>query len=61
LERCAIGATDGDIGHGKDIYFNTSTWWLGNKVIIAPQWIGGRHWSDQSVAVAPDLQRETGL
>ena len=67
LEKCAIGATDGDIGQVKDLYFdddawavrylivNTSNWWLGHKVLIAPQWVGGVHWSDETVSV--DLDR----
>ena len=65
---CAIGATDGDIGQVKDLYFddhawairslvvNTGNWWLGHKVLIAPQWVGGVHWSDKTVSV--DLGRE---
>lgn len=68
LQKCAIGATDGDIGKVKDFYFddhhwvvrylvvNTSNWWVGHKVLIAPQWIDGVHWSDRTVAV--DLSRE---
>jgi len=55
--------TDGDIGHVEDVYFddhawvirflviNTSNWWLGHKVLIAPQWIGSAHWSDETVTV----------
>ncbi len=51
LEGHANGATDGAIGHVKDLYFddetwvirylvvNTSNWWLGHKVLVAPQWI----------------------
>ena len=67
LEKCTIGATDGDMGQVEDLYVddhawavrflvvNTSNCWLGHKVLIAPQWAGGFHWSDQTVSV--DLDR----
>jgi hypothetical protein len=62
-----IQATDGEIGHVESLLVdedtwairymvvNTSNWWIGHKVLIAPQWITGVHWSDQSVSV--DLTR----
>ncbi|MBC7480646.1 MAG: hypothetical protein H7337_01715 [Rhizobacter sp.] len=68
IKKCSIGATDGDIGQVRDLYFddhawaarylivNTSNWWLGHEVLIAPQWVGGVHWSDETVSV--DLSRE---
>lgn len=49
--RYHIHATDGDIGHVQAILIdertwavrylvvNTSNWWLGHEVLIAPQWI----------------------
>jgi len=58
-----IEATDGDIGHVKGLlvdeetwavrYFtvDTSTWWPGHQVLIAPQWIQGVRWADAAVAV----------
>jgi len=64
-----IKAKDGEIGHVEDfliddrtwalryIVVNTSNWWLGHKVLIAPQWIKAVHWSDESVLV--DLNRAT--
>jgi uncharacterized protein YrrD len=64
-----IHATDGEVGHVEDVlvdeqtwairYFvvNTSNWWVGHKVLIAPQWISGIDWSDRSVVV--DLSRES--
>ncbi|MEO8717454.1 MAG: PRC-barrel domain-containing protein [Burkholderiales bacterium] len=67
LEDYAIRATDGVIGHVKDFYFdeetwairymivNTSNWWLGHQVLIAPQWIKDVSWSEATVAV--DLTR----
>ncbi|MBE0473600.1 PRC-barrel domain-containing protein [Rhodoferax sp.] len=63
-----IHATDGEVGHVEGfliddetwairyLVVNTSNWWLGHKVLIAPQWIGGVHWSDELVTV--DLNRE---
>jgi hypothetical protein len=62
-----IHATDGEVGHVEGfliddqtwairyLVVNTSNWWLGHKVLIAPQWISGVHWSNHSVAV--DLSR----
>jgi sporulation protein YlmC with PRC-barrel domain len=62
-----IHATDGEIGHVEDllvdeqtwairyIVVNTSNWWVGHKVLVAPQWNTGVHWSDKSVSV--DLTR----
>ena len=63
-----IQATDGEVGHVEGfliddetwairyLVVNTSNWWLGHKVLIAPQWVGGVHWSDETVGV--DLARE---
>jgi len=63
-----IHASDGEIGHVSGLLVdeatwairylvvNTSNWWLGHEVLIAPQWISGVHWSDQSVSVG--LTRE---
>jgi len=63
LEGCAIGATDGTIGEVKDLYFddetwaisylivNTSNWWLGHQVLVAPQWIREVNWSRSHVSV----------
>jgi hypothetical protein len=69
LENYVISATDGDIGHLRDFYFDDDAWvvryfvvnagnWLDrHKVLIAPQWITGVHWNDQTVSV--DLSRES--
>jgi hypothetical protein len=63
-----IQATDGEVGHVEELLVdaetwavrylvvNTSNWWVGHKVLIAPQWITGVHWSDETVSV--DLSRE---
>ena len=64
-----IHATDGEIGHVAGylvddetwailyLIVDTSNWWVGHKVLIAPPWIKGVHWSDQTVSV--DLSRES--
>lgn len=63
-----IEAVGGDIGHVKDMlideetwavrYFivNTSNWWLGHSVLIAPQWINSISWGNEKVGV--DLDRK---
>jgi len=60
-------ATDGDIGHVagflvdeqswalRYLVVDTSNWWLGHKVLIAPQWIRAVNWLEASVSV--DLDR----
>lgn len=62
-----IHATDGEIGHVEDmlvdeqtwairyLVVNTSNWWIGHKVLVAPQWTTGVHWTDETVNV--DLTR----
>lgn len=64
-----LQATDGEIGHVagflvdddtwaiRYLIVDTSNWWLGHKVLVAPEWITGVHWSDQTVSV--DLSRES--
>lgn len=59
-----IHASDGAIGHVESVlvdeenwairYFvvNTSNWWQGHKVLIAPQWITSVRWLDKSVSVS---------
>jgi hypothetical protein len=63
-----IHATDGDIGHVKDLLVDdhtwairylivdTSHWWGGHHVLIAPQWIERVSWLDAVVSV--DLTRQ---
>ena len=58
-----IHANDGDIGHVEGmlveedtwairyLVVNTSNWWMGHKVLVAPAWITGVRWQDQSVSV----------
>ena len=64
-----IHAIDGEIGHVEGLLLddetwairfvvvNTSNWWLGHKVLIAPQWITDVRWPDEIVSV--DLTRES--
>ena len=64
-----IRATDGEIGHVSGyllddqtwavryLVVDTSNWWLGHKVLVAPPWIQAVQWSDRTVAV--DLTRES--
>jgi len=63
-----IHATDGDIGHVaamlldeetwaiRYLIVDTSNWWLGHQVLIAPQWIQNVSWPDGKVSVG--LTRE---
>ena len=56
-----VHATDGDIGHVagflvddetwliRYLVVDTSNWWLGHKVLVAPSWIDRVKWSDRSV------------
>jgi hypothetical protein len=64
-----VAATDGDLGHiegllvGEDdwavryLVINTSNWWMGHTLLVAPQWIEGISWASGNVSV--DLSRET--
>jgi hypothetical protein len=66
--RYNVHASDGDIGHVQGmlvddetwairyLVVNTSNWWLGHKVLIAPQWIESVRWLDATVSV--DLTRQ---
>jgi hypothetical protein len=61
-------ATDGDIGHLEDLLVddhswairylvvNTSNWWGGHRVLVAPEWIGDVSWPEAKVSV--DLTRQ---
>lgn len=58
-----IQADDGDIGHVQGmlvddetwavryLIVNTSNWWLGHEVLIAPKWIKDVSWSDAAVSI----------
>jgi uncharacterized protein YrrD len=63
-----IEAVDGEIGHVQGmlvdekswairyLIVNTSNWWLGHQVLVAPEWIKDVSWSDRKVMV--DLTRQ---
>jgi sporulation protein YlmC with PRC-barrel domain len=63
-----IEAADGDIGHVQDmlvdeeswairyLIVNTSNWWLGHQVLVAPEWIADISWLDRRVTI--DLTRQ---
>ena len=66
--RYYVHANDGDIGHVQGflvderscairyLIVNTSNWWLGHEVLIAPQWIDHVDWAESTVSV--NLTRE---
>lgn len=65
----SIQATDGEIGHVEDfiiddetwairyLVIDTKNWWLGKKVLVAPQWIERVSRSESKVFI--NLSRET--
>lgn len=67
-----IHATDGDIGHVEGLlvdeetwairYFvvNTSNWWMGHQVLVAPQWIDNVSWLDSKVFLTVTRQAVKG-
>ncbi len=64
-----VHATDGDLGHVSSmlvdeetwairyLVIDTSNWWMGQKVLIAPEWISAVSWADSKVHI--NLTRET--
>ena len=58
-----IQATDGDIGHVEDLLVDdqswkirymivdTTNWWPGKKVLVAPDWISEVNWAESKVHV----------
>jgi hypothetical protein len=60
--RYYVHASDGDIGHVSGflvdeetwairyIIVNTSNWWIGHQVILAPQWISDLSWTESTVS-----------
>lgn len=59
-----VRATDGELGHVEDFLFDdvswairylvidTSNWWLGKHVLVAPRWIRQIAWEDRSVTAS---------
>ena len=68
LRRYQIQGTDGAIGHVDDflvddetwevryLVIDTSHWWFGKKVLVAPHWASRISWDESKVHV--DLSRE---
>jgi hypothetical protein len=68
VRRYYVHASDGDLGHVEGflieekswairyLIVNTSNWWLGHEVLIAPQWIDHVDWAQSTVSVG--LTRE---
>ncbi len=67
--RYYVHASDGDIGHVRGILVDerswaihyvivdTSNWWLGHQVLIAPEWIDSVDWPESKLVV--DLTRRS--
>ncbi len=67
--RYYVHASDGDIGHVEGILIderswaihyaivNTSNWWMGHQVLIAPEWIDDIDWAESKLVV--DLTRRS--
>ena len=63
VEGYHVHATDGEIGHIEGLVIddrswaihylvvNTSNWWLGHHVLVAPTWIADVSWFDSMVSV----------
>ena len=63
-----IHASDGDVGHVagmlideqtwavRYLIIDTSNWWLGHQVLVAPQWLEAVSWSDKTVSVSMTRQ-----
>jgi hypothetical protein len=62
--RYYVHASDGDIGHVQGllieeqtwairyIIVNTSNWWLGHEVLIAPEWIDDVYWAESKLMIS---------
>jgi hypothetical protein len=67
-----IHASDGDIGHVSGMLIDdetwavrylivdTSNWWVGHQMLIAPKWIEGVSWADGTVSVGLTRQAIKG-
>ncbi len=63
-----LRAIDGEIGHVagylideetwaiRYLIVDTSNWWMGHKVLVAPEWITGVHWTTETVSVDLTLE-----
>jgi hypothetical protein len=72
IVRYYVHATDGDIGHVQGILVeertwaiqyvivNTSNWWLGHEVLIAPEWVDDVYWAESKLMVSVTRQSVKG-
>lgn len=63
-----VHASDGDLGHVagmlvddetwaiRYLIVDTSNWWLGHQVLVAPKWLEGVSWSDSKVTLGMTRQ-----
>jgi hypothetical protein len=68
MERYHVHATDGEIGHFESLLVddetwviryllvNTSDWWLGHQILVAPPWIVSIDWLNATLSV--DLTKQ---
>lgn len=68
IQRYHIHAVDGDVGHVESLLVddeawaigylivNTSDWWLGHQMLVAPPWIVDISWLDATVSVEMSRQ-----
>jgi hypothetical protein len=68
LMKYHVEASDGGMGHVQGMLLDddtwairylivdTSNWWLGHQVLIAPRWIQGINWLDATVSVTLSQQ-----
>ena len=56
LKKCKIHATDGEIGHVRDVYFDDHTWHVRYLVVDTGGWLSGR-----SVLLAPRVFQPADL
>ena len=71
--RYYVHASDGDMGHVEGflvdektwairyLIVNTSNWWLGHEVLIAPQWIDHVDWTESTVSVGLTREADQAL
>lgn len=53
LEECEVGATDGNIGHVKDFYFDDDAWVVRYLLVDAGKWLNNR-----TVLISPMSMRD---
>ncbi len=57
IEKCAIGATDGDIGQVKDLYFDDHAWAIRYLIVDTGSWLSSRKVLISPISIhTPDWQ-----